>query len=364
MQLRFVWGSVCLALSAAFGCGDGGGSGSTCQVGTYLCPCQAGICQVGLVCENGYCLNPEGETGDGDGDGGDGDGDGGDGDGDGDGGDGDGDNGDGDGDGDMGDGDGDPRELPTDCVDLHDTDPGAPTGVYMIDLDGDGSLPPMEVLCEMSIDGGGWTLVFTSSDDDVDTWTWNDRASLGDSPFTVGDVNQANLDFMSPAYHNLAVTDLLFIHEPSAVTAIYGDVSNGNEALGDIIQAAGSPVCDYNLGGNGFPLTGGSLTLGGQLCDTDLYFNLGDHETDLNSCMDFGSGSNTAAYGPVWSANKGAGCPFDDPAEFGLGPHGPCGACPANFPDTEFSYLGFANALALNDGAPGAGENYMQIYVR
>jgi hypothetical protein len=349
------------------GCGDGGGSESSCQPGTQFCSCLQGACQAGLACENGFCLAPGGETGgDGDGDSGDGDGDSGDGDGDsgdGDGEPGDGDSGDGDGDS-EGDGDGDPNALPTDCADLLAANPGAPTGVYMIDLDGAGPLPKTEALCEMSIGGGGWTLVFTASDDDVDTWTWNNRASLSEGPFTVGDANEADFDFMSPAYHNLALSDLLFIHQPSAITAIYADVGNGDSTLGEIIQAEGSPVCDFNLGGNGYPLTGGTLTTSGMLCDTDLYFNLGDHEMDLNSCMDFGSGSNSATYGPVWNATKGAGCPFDDPAEFGLGPHGPCGACPAGFPSTEFSYLGYGNALALNDGAIGSGANHMQIYVR
>ncbi|PRQ06531.1 hypothetical protein [Enhygromyxa salina] len=123
-------------------------------------------------------------------------------------------------------------------------------------------------------------------------------------------------------------------------------------------------MCDYALGGNGFPLTGGTLSNSGLLCDTDLYFNLGDHEQDLASCMDLGSGSNTASYGPVWSAEKGAGCPFDDPAEYGLGPHGPCGVCPMQFPSMEFNYLGYGNALGLNSGAAGSATNYMQIYVR
>jgi hypothetical protein len=101
------------------GCNDGGGS--DCQAGTAFCPCLNGvICQVGLVCQNNFCIDAsvgstdgpgDGDAGDGDGDGGDGDGDAGDGDGDagdgdGDAGDGDGDGGDGD--GDAGDGDGDP----------------------------------------------------------------------------------------------------------------------------------------------------------------------------------------------------------------------------------------------------------------
>ncbi len=256
-------------------------------------------------------------------------------------------------------------QFPTSCRDYQMFTPNAQDGNLTIDPDGaEGEVPAMDVFCHMSKDGGGWTLVFVSSDDDDDTWTWNNRAKLAAEADVVGDLDNTNLDFMSPAYHAIPATDLLFIHQPSDVWAHYANVGDGSMTLGQIILAAGSPVCDYMLENNGFELAGGTLTASGLLCDTDLYFNLGDHEMDLNSCMDFGSGSNTAAFGPVWSADKGAGCPFDDPAEFGLGPHGPCGACPANFPSTEFTYLGFGNALNLNAGSPGAGENYMQIYVR
>jgi hypothetical protein len=346
------------ALGVVISCGGGSSDDDACTPGTYFCECQQGICVMGLECVQGLCINPSEETsGDGDGDPGDGD--------PGDGDPGDGDPGDGDpGDGDPGDGDGDPGELATDCADLLASNPGAATGLHTIDPDGAGPIAPFEVLCQMSIDSGGWTLVFTASDDAVNTWTWNNRTSLGDSGFTVGDPSQANTDFMSPMYHSLELGDLLFIHQPSGVTAIYANVGDGAQTLGQVIEAAGSPVCDYALGGNGYPLTGGTLSTSGSLCDTDLYFNLGDHEMDLVSCMDFGSGSNTASYGPVWNADKGAGCPFDDPAEFALGPHGPCGVCPVEFPSKEFNYLGYGNALSLNNGAAGAGANYMQIYVR
>jgi cysteine-rich repeat protein len=256
-------------------------------------------------------------------------------------------------------------QHPASCAAYLMFTPNAQDGNLIIDPDGaDGDTPEMEVFCHMGKDGGGWTLVFVSSDDDVDTWTWNNRAKMAAEMDVVGDLANLNLDFMSPAYHTIPATDLLFIHQPSDVWAHYANVGDGTMTLGQIVLAAGSPVCNYMLQGQGFELAGGTLTQSGLLCDTDLYFNLGDHEMDLNSCMDFGSGSNTASFGPVWSANKGAGCPFDDPAEFGLGPHGPCGACPMNFPSTEFTYLGFANALNLNAGTPGAGENYMQIYVR
>jgi hypothetical protein len=192
---------------------------------------------------------------------------------------------------------------------------------------------------------------------------------VASEPFTIGSLDDLNRDYMSGAYHALPAVDLLFIHQPSDVWAQYNGVSApmSDMSLGDIIVAAGSPVCDLSIAGAGVPLAAGTLTQSGLLCDTDLYFNLGDHELieqDPMTCNDFGSGSNTASFGPVWSASKDNNCPFDDPAEYGIGPHGPCGACPANFASSEFNYLGYANALNLNSGQQGQGQNFMQIYVR
>lgn len=254
-------------------------------------------------------------------------------------------------------------ELPTSCKNWLEHNPGASDNTYAIDPDGAaGSIPPMDVFCHMSKDGGGWTLVFVASDDDVSTWTWNNRAKMANDAAAVGSLMARNLDFMSRAYFQMPFTDVLFIHQPSNVWAEYADVGDGTKPMGAFVAGLPSPVCDYDE--PGYPLKAGTLTGSGMLCDTRLYFNLGDHENSLSDCMDFGSASNTAAFGPVWSANKGQGCPFDDPAEFGLGPHGPCGVCPASFTSTEFDYLGFANALNLNSGAKKMGQNYMQMYVR
>jgi cysteine-rich repeat protein len=257
-------------------------------------------------------------------------------------------------------------QLPTSCSNWLANNGGATDNIYAIDPDGAaGPIPEMDVFCHMSKDGGGWTLVFVASDDDVDTWTWNNRAKLAGEAEPVGTLASLNLDFMSPAYNNLPFTDLLFIHQPSNVWAHYGGVGDGiSTSIADVVMGTASPVCDFNLGDNGHALIGGTLTASGDLCDTDLYFNLGDHEATLADCMNFGSASNSATFGPVWSADNGEGCPFDDPAEFGLGPQAPCGFCPGSFPMTEFDFLGYGNALSLNTGTKKVGENYMQMYVR
>jgi cysteine-rich repeat protein len=49
--------------------------------------------------------------------------------------------------------------LAANCQDIHNSSPMAPNGLYDVDLDGDGPEPQLQVECEMTTDGGGWTLV-------------------------------------------------------------------------------------------------------------------------------------------------------------------------------------------------------------
>ncbi len=45
------------------------------------------------------------------------------------------------------------------CSEIHFFNPSAASGVYTIDPDGDGPLPETDCQCDMTTDGGGWTLV-------------------------------------------------------------------------------------------------------------------------------------------------------------------------------------------------------------
>lgn len=49
--------------------------------------------------------------------------------------------------------------APRTCKELHDIDPGLPSGVYRVSPDGPGMGESIPVLCDMKLAGGGWTLV-------------------------------------------------------------------------------------------------------------------------------------------------------------------------------------------------------------
>ena len=91
----------------------------------------------------------------------------------------------------------------------------------------------------MTLEGGGWTLVAVSSDDGQHTWTWNNRHYWDIDTITFGVLGALSRDFKSPANHNLAFDDLLFVHAPSDMWASYHNVGDGS---GDQAEAEVNPT--------------------------------------------------------------------------------------------------------------------------
>lgn len=122
------------------------------------------------------------------------------------------------------------------------------------------------------------------------------------------------------------------------------------------------PTCGWT-GGAGFPLTGGTLTASGALCDTDLHISPADK--DGTTCSTSWTGaSRNHTIGPAWSAHHNAPCPFDDTASDGLGPINQCSNCAAGTSDLESGGRGFGADAGLNTGTTGLAENYLPVYVR
>ncbi len=69
-------------------------------------------------------------------------------------------------------------EPQTSCRTLHDKMPQLPSGIYTIDMDGDGPAAPFQVRCDMELDGGGWTLVAVARFGHHGEAGWNDNSDL------------------------------------------------------------------------------------------------------------------------------------------------------------------------------------------
>ena len=199
---------------------------------------------------------------------------------------------------------------------------------------------------------GGWTMIMVSSDDGQDNWTYDNGNYFTSDNTTFGDLTAMNFDLKSRALHEVGMTDVLFVHNPSNVWASYDSLATGVYGYEAFAQSHADSTCYTH--GNGYPMSAGTLTATGQLCSTELFINAIDR--DGGTC---GNGDGDDAFGPSWSvSDTNSSCPFDDPGVLSsLGPN-------ASFPSEEGSSqdggnpVGFGWALGLNTGVSSSGMSH------
>jgi hypothetical protein len=247
-----------------------------------------------------------------------------------------------------------------DCANIKAEAPNALDGVYQVTGKTE-QVHAVHCVMDPKFSGGGWTLVAVSSDDGVDTWTWDNRNFFDtNNGSSLGNLAALDKDFKSTAYHLLSANAVLFIHSTpknlqNPIWAAY-ELDNGGVDLGSFLATFDETI-NYK-GKSGISLSGGTLTLTGTMCSTDLFINPCGLDGGSNCTND----DNT--HGPAWSSNgDGTGCPLNDPAtDGGLGPKN---TSPKNeYGDDKSPSVGFGKPLGLNSGNKGSSSDYMWILVR
>ena len=204
------------------------------------------------------------------------------------------------------------------CAVILAENPSAASGNYWIDPDASGGAPVTQVKCDMSSDGGGWTLMVRLDTNDANRRDY--YSSFWNSSAQVGDLD-AQDDFLSLAYDSLSFTSIRLRYDYTGgaqVSAWYQNTGN-NETLRQNLnrtQSNGNPAFSrQGVGGSPSEQFFGSelrfQTIGNDTDYSRIWYNL----VPVAACNQGGSIGHVGDQGSndwVWEVARGSDLMADD----------------------------------------------------
>jgi hypothetical protein len=131
------------------------------------------------------------------------------------------------------------------CLEIFDAGYHSSDGVYWLDPNASGT--PYQAYCDMSLEGGGWTLVAVISNNDSSNWSFNSEYWVNLS--TLGNPTDPtiNADAKSEAYYTVEGSQLMFVQQGSAPSLLSDAECFSDLSMWDVMARSSSPTADCAL---------------------------------------------------------------------------------------------------------------------